>query len=77
MFFHMPYSKTHKAKTAGELSATDGDRLDKGDEVNVFGGKQKTGSEAAADACGTKVVVKLGAATLAAGSVALAAALAF
>lgn len=77
MFFHMPYSKTHKAKTAGELSATDGDRLDKGDEVNVFNGKQFTGSEAATDACGTKVVVKLGAATLAAGSVALAAALAF
>jgi len=77
-FFYMPYDKTHKAKTEGELSATNGDRLDKGDEVAVYNGKRKDGDEPnAADQCGTKVVVKLGAATLAAGSVALAAALAF
>ena len=71
----MPYKKEHKAKTEGELSS-DGDRLDKGDEVNVYNGS-RDGDPDAKDTCGEKVVVKLGAATLAAGSVALAAALAF
>merc|ERR1712167_377957 len=76
-FLIMPYDKKHKAKTEGELDAATGDRLDKGDEVGVIAGTRVDTDAKAASVCGTKVVVVLGATSLAAGSVALAAALAF
>lgn len=69
------------AKVDAEDSAT-GDRLNKGDKLSVFVGGQKVSSAgnaaaaAAGDACGSGIAVDKGAATLAAGSLALAAALA-
>jgi len=69
------------AKVDAEDAAT-GDRLNKGDKLSVFVGGQKVSSASnaaagvAGDACGTGIAVDKGAATLAAGSLALAAALA-
>merc|ERR1712167_265425 len=63
--------------TTGGVVVSTGDRLDKGDEVGVIAGTRVDTDAKAASVCGTKVVVVLGATSLAAGSVALAAALAF
>merc|ERR1711977_202412 len=65
--FYMP----KEAKTEGETTAT-GDRIDHKDKVSAYAGD---GTPTAT--CAEEIKVKLGAATLAAGSLALATALAF
>jgi len=62
------------SKQDGE-TAEDGDRLDKGDMLNGFGGAMAFG-ERAENACGEDVKVVMGASCLAAGALGAAAALA-